>query len=164
MGMQGTKQLERDTVVGAPAGAVYRLFMDNAELANWAPAVDAVTHEHGGDRVRRCVERLDPHPGPPAFHWGEVGGEAVAGEHLGEPERVVHDQKRGARGWHRRDAPLDHGSLFAVHGHRAGAGRAQSGLVATVLDHTFVPRPGDLVTGVCPDARPTTTKTGGGHG
>jgi len=32
-----------------------------------------------------------------------------------------------------------------------------------VLGHTFVPWPSDLVTGVCPDARPTTTKTGGGH-
>jgi uncharacterized protein YndB with AHSA1/START domain len=51
MGMQGKKQLERDTTVSAPAGAVYRLFMDNAELANWAPAVDAVTHEHGGDET-----------------------------------------------------------------------------------------------------------------
>ena len=51
MGMQGKKQLEQDTVVGAPAGAVYRLFMDNAELANWAPAVDAVTGEHGGDQT-----------------------------------------------------------------------------------------------------------------
>jgi uncharacterized membrane protein len=51
MGMQGKKQLERATVVGAPAGAVYRLFMDNAELANWAPAVDAVTHAQGGDET-----------------------------------------------------------------------------------------------------------------
>ena len=33
----------------------------------------------------------------------------------------------------------------------------------TVLGHTFVPWPSDLVTGVCPDARPTTTKTGAGH-
>ena len=51
MDMQGKKQLERDTTVGAPAEAVYRLFMDNAELANWAPAVDAVTGEHGGDET-----------------------------------------------------------------------------------------------------------------
>jgi|SRR5438067_13126192 hypothetical protein len=51
MGMLGTKQLERDIVVEAPAGAVYGLFMDNAELANWAPAVDAVTGEHGGDET-----------------------------------------------------------------------------------------------------------------
>ena len=49
MRMRGTKQLERDTTVSAPVGVVYRLFMDNAELANWAPVVDAVTHEHGGD-------------------------------------------------------------------------------------------------------------------
>jgi polyketide cyclase/dehydrase/lipid transport protein len=51
MGMHGKKQLERDTLVGAPAGAVYGLFMDNAELAHWAPAVDAVTGEHGGDET-----------------------------------------------------------------------------------------------------------------
>jgi uncharacterized protein YndB with AHSA1/START domain len=49
MRMQGTKQLERDTTVNAPVGVVYRLFMDNAELANWAPVVNAVIHEHGGD-------------------------------------------------------------------------------------------------------------------
>lgn len=49
MRMQGTKQLERDTTVDAPVGLVYRLFRDNAELANWAPVVDAVTDEHGGD-------------------------------------------------------------------------------------------------------------------
>jgi hypothetical protein len=36
MHMQGKKQLERGITVGAPAGVVYRLFMDNAELANWA--------------------------------------------------------------------------------------------------------------------------------
>jgi hypothetical protein len=47
--MQGRKQLERHTTVDAPIGLVYRLFMDNAELAKWAPVVDAVTGEHGGD-------------------------------------------------------------------------------------------------------------------
>jgi uncharacterized protein YndB with AHSA1/START domain len=64
MGMLGKKQLEQDTVVGAPAGAVYGLFMDNAELANWAPAVDAVTGEHGGDQTglgatRTCAVTLN---------------------------------------------------------------------------------------------------------
>jgi uncharacterized protein YndB with AHSA1/START domain len=49
MHMQGMKQLERDTTVNAPVNVVYRLFMDNAELANWAPAVDAVIDKHGGD-------------------------------------------------------------------------------------------------------------------
>src|SRR2546429_2171251 len=49
MRMQGRKQLERDTTVNAPVQAVYELFMDNAELASWAPAVDAVTDIHGGD-------------------------------------------------------------------------------------------------------------------
>jgi uncharacterized protein YndB with AHSA1/START domain len=51
MRMQGTKQLERGTTVNAPVGVVYALFMDNAELANWAPVVDAVTHQHGGDHT-----------------------------------------------------------------------------------------------------------------
>jgi hypothetical protein len=49
MHTQGRKQLERGTTVGAPVGVVYRLFMDNAELANWAPAVDAVIGQRGGD-------------------------------------------------------------------------------------------------------------------
>ena len=49
MHMQGRKQLERHATVNASVGVVYRLFMDNAELANWAPAVDAVTDIHGGD-------------------------------------------------------------------------------------------------------------------
>src|SRR5262249_33297310 len=35
--------------VHAPVGVVYALFMDNAQLANWAPVVDAVIDEHGGD-------------------------------------------------------------------------------------------------------------------
>lgn len=49
MHMQGSKQLERHTTVNAPVGVVYRLFMDNAELASWAPAVEAVIDQHGGD-------------------------------------------------------------------------------------------------------------------
>src|SRR6266568_3489574 len=49
MHMQGMKQLERDTTVNTPVNVVYQLFMDNAELASWAPAVDAVTDKHGGD-------------------------------------------------------------------------------------------------------------------
>jgi predicted DNA-binding transcriptional regulator YafY len=32
-----------------------------------------------------------------------------------------------------------------------------------VIDHTFIPRPADLVTGVCPDARPTTTPRASAH-
>jgi len=57
MRMQGTKQLERDTTVNAPVRVVYRLFMDNAELANWAPVVDAVIDEHGGDDTGLGVTR-----------------------------------------------------------------------------------------------------------
>jgi uncharacterized protein YndB with AHSA1/START domain len=58
--MQGRKQLERSAVIDAPVSLVYALFMDNAELANWAPVVDAVTAEEGGDangvgRTRTCA-------------------------------------------------------------------------------------------------------------
>ncbi len=51
MHMQGRKQLERHATANAPVGVVYRLFMDNAELASWAPAVDAVTGQRGGDET-----------------------------------------------------------------------------------------------------------------
>jgi Polyketide cyclase / dehydrase and lipid transport. len=51
MHMQGRKQLERHATVNAPVNVVYRLFMDNAELANWAPAVDAVIDKRGGDAL-----------------------------------------------------------------------------------------------------------------
>ena len=57
MYMQGIKQLERHTTVNAPVNVAYRLFMDNAELANWAPAVDAVTGTYGGDGTGLGVTR-----------------------------------------------------------------------------------------------------------
>jgi uncharacterized protein YndB with AHSA1/START domain len=68
MRMQGTKQFERDTTVDAPVGLVYRLFMDNPELANWAPVVDAVTDEHGGDATglgatRTCAVTMNGNQG-----------------------------------------------------------------------------------------------------
>lgn len=58
--MQGRKQLERSAIVDAPVALVFALFMDNAELATWAPVVDAVTAEEGGDaagvgRSRTCA-------------------------------------------------------------------------------------------------------------
>jgi Polyketide cyclase / dehydrase and lipid transport len=60
MRMQGTRQLEREATIEASVDLVYELFLDNDELANWAPAVDAVVHEAGGDasgvgRVRTCA-------------------------------------------------------------------------------------------------------------
>jgi uncharacterized protein YndB with AHSA1/START domain len=66
--MQGRKQLERHTTVDAPIGLVYRLFMDNAELAKWAPVVDAVTGEHGGDdtgvgATRTCAVTMNGRKG-----------------------------------------------------------------------------------------------------
>jgi uncharacterized protein YndB with AHSA1/START domain len=59
MRMSGSKQLERTTTVDAPVGVVYGVFMDNQALPNWAPVVDAVVHEEGGDvtgvgRTRTC--------------------------------------------------------------------------------------------------------------
>src|SRR5215475_330109 len=104
------------------------LVNDGAELAPYDQPV-----EHGGGRVGRRVVRLDPHRGLVACRRGETGDEPVAGEHLAEPEGVVNDQERRARLWHRLDAPLDHGSLLAVHGHRAGARRAQAGVVAATF-------------------------------
>ena len=66
--MQGKKQLERKTIVGAPVSLVFALFMDNAELANWAPVVDAVTAEEGGDaagvgRTRTCAVTMQGRSG-----------------------------------------------------------------------------------------------------
>jgi hypothetical protein len=68
MYMRGRKQLERHITVDAPIGLVYRLFMDNAELANWAPVVDAVTHEQGGDdgglgATRTCAVTMNGRTG-----------------------------------------------------------------------------------------------------
>ena len=59
MTMQGKKQLNREVTIGASPDLVYRLFMDNAELANWAPVVDRVVKEMGGDEtglgtIRTC--------------------------------------------------------------------------------------------------------------
>jgi predicted DNA-binding transcriptional regulator YafY len=35
--------------------------------------------------------------------------------------------------------------------------RADRIAAPAVTDHTFVPRPGELITGLCPDAKPVTT-------
>jgi hypothetical protein len=63
MDRQGTKQLERATTVDAPVDGVYRLFMDNTSLPEWAPVVDAVLSEVGGDEsgvgcTRTCAVTL----------------------------------------------------------------------------------------------------------
>jgi hypothetical protein len=68
MRIHGNKQLERDTTVNAPVQVVYGLFMDNAELASWAPAVDAVTYQHGGDETglgatRTCAVTMNGRKG-----------------------------------------------------------------------------------------------------
>jgi uncharacterized membrane protein len=49
--MAGNRQLERTTTIGAPVDVVYRLFMDNRALPSWAPVVDAVVREEGGDQI-----------------------------------------------------------------------------------------------------------------
>jgi predicted DNA-binding transcriptional regulator YafY len=43
------------------------------------------------------------------------------------------------------------------------AGEPSNDARPAAIDHTFVPRPADLVTGVCPDARPTTTPRASAH-
>jgi hypothetical protein len=57
--MRGRKQLDRHRSVEAPPEFVYELFMDNSELHNWAPPVNKVLDEVGGDesglrRTRTC--------------------------------------------------------------------------------------------------------------
>jgi uncharacterized protein YndB with AHSA1/START domain len=59
MTVRGKRQLSRETTIDAPPDFVYRLFMDNDELNNWAPVVDRVVREEGGDdsglgRTRTC--------------------------------------------------------------------------------------------------------------
>jgi uncharacterized membrane protein len=63
MDRQGTKQFERATTVDAPVDGVYQLFMDNQALPEWAPVVDAVLTEVGGDEsglgcTRTCAVTL----------------------------------------------------------------------------------------------------------
>jgi uncharacterized protein YndB with AHSA1/START domain len=60
MARPGRKQLERAITVHAPVDGVYQLFMDNRALPEWAPVVDAVLTEVGGDesgvgRTRTCA-------------------------------------------------------------------------------------------------------------
>ena len=83
MRMQGTKQLERHSTVNAPVGVVYRLFMDNAELAKWAPVVDAVVDEHGGDdtglgTTRTCAVTMNGKKGTMVERCVEAVPEARA--------------------------------------------------------------------------------------
>jgi Polyketide cyclase / dehydrase and lipid transport len=49
MHMKGIKQIERGTTIEVPVEVVYELFMDNAALPEWAPVVDAVLAQDGGD-------------------------------------------------------------------------------------------------------------------
>jgi uncharacterized membrane protein len=64
MGMLGHKQLEREATIHAPVQVVYELFTDNRELPNWAPVVDAVVRQEGGDesgvgRTRTCAVTMN---------------------------------------------------------------------------------------------------------
>lgn len=75
--MRGRKQFERRALVDAPVSLVFALFMDNAELANWAPVVDAVTAEEGGDaagvgRTRTCAVTMQGRSGVVAERCVEV--------------------------------------------------------------------------------------------
>ncbi len=68
MQMQGTKQLERTTSIDAPVEAVYALFLDNKALPDWAPVVDEVLTEDGGDEsgvgcTRTCAVTIEGRSG-----------------------------------------------------------------------------------------------------
>jgi uncharacterized protein YndB with AHSA1/START domain len=68
MRRQGTRQLEGATTIEAPVESVYQLFMDNQALPEWAPVVDAVLSEVGGDDSgvgceRTCAVTMDGRPG-----------------------------------------------------------------------------------------------------
>jgi len=68
MQMRGTKQLERAISVDAPVEVVYELFMDNKALPDWAPVVDEVLTEEGGDEsgvgcTRTCAVTMDGRAG-----------------------------------------------------------------------------------------------------
>jgi hypothetical protein len=68
MDMEGTKQLARSTSIHAPVEVVYRLFVDNKALPDWAPVVDAVLSEDGGDEsgvgcTRTCAVTMDGRSG-----------------------------------------------------------------------------------------------------
>jgi uncharacterized protein YndB with AHSA1/START domain len=68
MRMSGNKQLERTTTIDASVAVVYQLFMDNQALPSWAPMVDAVIHEEGGDetgvgRTRTCAVTMNGRAG-----------------------------------------------------------------------------------------------------
>jgi uncharacterized membrane protein len=68
MQMPGTKQIERTTSIDAPIEVVYELFMDNEALPDWAPVVDEVLAEDGGDPsgvgcTRTCAVTMDGRSG-----------------------------------------------------------------------------------------------------
>lgn len=68
MHMQGTKQLERTTSIDAPVEVVYQLFIDNQALPTWAPVVDEVLTEDGGDEsgvgcTRTCAVTMNGRSG-----------------------------------------------------------------------------------------------------
>jgi uncharacterized protein YndB with AHSA1/START domain len=68
MDTRGARQLDRTTTIGAPADVVYRLFMDNRALPDWAPVVDAVLAETGGDEsgvggTRTCAVTMNGRSG-----------------------------------------------------------------------------------------------------
>jgi uncharacterized protein YndB with AHSA1/START domain len=61
-GVDGKRQIERSTLINAPAEAVWQVLADSRLLAEWAPAVDEVTEcsiagEAVGE-VRHCNARL----------------------------------------------------------------------------------------------------------
>ncbi len=85
----GKKQLSRQTMIGAPSAFVYRLFMDNAELPTWAPPVDSVVKEMGGDetglgRTRICEVTMQGKRGTMAEECVEAVADTQASFHFVE--------------------------------------------------------------------------------
>jgi Polyketide cyclase / dehydrase and lipid transport len=86
---RGKKQLSRQTMIGAPSAFVYRLFMDNSELHNWAPPVDRVVKEMGGDetglgRTRTCEVTMQGKRGTMAEECVEAVADTRASFHVVE--------------------------------------------------------------------------------
>jgi hypothetical protein len=86
---RGKRQLSRQTLIGAPSGFVYQLFMDNAELHNWAPPVDRVVKEMGGDetglgRTRTCAVTMQGKRGTMTEECVEAVADTRASFHVVE--------------------------------------------------------------------------------
>ena len=125
MQSRGRKQLERSTTIDAPIGLVYRLFMDNAELATWAPVVDAVIDEQGADdrglgATRTCAVTMNGRTGTMVEQCVEAVPETRASF------RVVDDS-------------LGFGRLFTGYGFTAHFAAAADGTTMVRIETFYTP-------------------------